>query len=200
MLSLATTSLLLVATTFQWVDAPVSSPDAGVFWADPPSFSELIPSERPAVQVGLPERLRIPSIDVDAEVEHVGLAADGSMGVPEDPDRVAWFQLGPRPGQPGNAAIAGHVDWAGRVRAFWWLSYLDVGDTIEVVTEEGAKYQFAVQWSRWYQAEGAPVEEVFGGSEVPDITLITCGGAFDRQTRQYLSRLVVRAALQPGNP
>ncbi len=44
------------------------------------------------------------------------------------------------------------------------------------------------------------MEEVFGGSEVPDITLITCGGAFDRQTRQYLSRLVVRAALQPGNP
>ncbi len=148
------------------------------------------------MQVALPKRLLIPSLQIDAVVEHVGLTRDGAMGAPSNPDQVAWYRFGPRPGQPGNAAIAGHVDWAGRVRAFWKLKNLGPDDLIVVVAEDGSRYEFAVRWLRWYDAATASVEEVFGSSGDPEITLITCGGQFDRSTRQYLSRLVVRGALR----
>src|SRR6185436_6178865 len=51
---------------------------------------------------GLPVRLIIPSINVDAKIIYVGLAPDGSVGVPAGPDEVAWFGLGPRPGASGS--------------------------------------------------------------------------------------------------
>src|ERR1035437_3088718 len=56
----------------------------------------------------LPIRLKIPKINADAPVEYVGLAPDGSMGVPAGPNNVGWFDLGPRPGNIGSAVIAGH--------------------------------------------------------------------------------------------
>ena len=57
---------------------------------------------------GFPVRLRIPSINVDAPVEYVGLTPDGAMDVPKERANVAWFNLGPRPGENNSAVIAGH--------------------------------------------------------------------------------------------
>ena len=34
---------------------------------------------------------------------------DGAMAVPTDPDDVAWYDLGPGMGVPGNAVFAGHI-------------------------------------------------------------------------------------------
>lgn len=148
------------------------------------------------VAVELPKRVRIPSIGVEAGFEYVGRTADGAMDIPKNPNDVAWYSLGPRPGEPGNAVIAGHVDWGGKTAVFWKLDDLKAGDVVQVVAVDGRVYEFVVQWQRLYDAETAPVSEVFAQSDATEITLITCGGVFDRQTRQYLSRLVVRAVLR----
>ncbi|MGE5620226.1 MAG: class F sortase [Sphingomonadaceae bacterium] len=148
----------------------------------------------PAVE--LPRQIRIPAIGVDAGFEYVGLAADGAMDVPKDGNNVAWYRLGPKPGEPGNAVVAGHVDWGGKTAVFWELGSLKAGDLVEITATDGRKYEYVVQWLRWYDADDAPVEEVFGQSDGYELTLITCGGDFDRRTRQYLKRLVVRATLR----
>lgn len=154
------------------------------------------PIESDVGEVELPKLLRLPAVGIEAAFEYVGLTPEGAMDVPKHPDRVAWYQLGPRPGQSGNAVIAGHVDWAGRVRAFWWLNRLGPGDLVEIIDQNDKSYSFVIQWKRMFNASAAPVQEIFASSTVPEITLITCGGVFDPQTKQYLSRLVVRAALQ----
>lgn len=160
----------------------------------PTSDQEAAKTHEPAVE--LPKRIRIPAISVDTGFEYVGQTADGAMDVPKDPNQVAWYRLGPRPGERGNAVVAGHVDWGGKLAAFWGLSRLKAGDTVEVTGTDDRKYEFTIQWVRWYEATQAPVEEIFGQVGDPEITLITCGGAFDRQTRQYLSRVVVRGVLR----
>ena len=147
--------------------------------------------------VELPRRIKIPAIGVDAAFEYVGIAEDGAMDVPKDPQQVAWYRLGPRPGEPGNAILAGHVDWGGKTAVFWRLADLKAGDTVEIVASDQRKYEFVVQWQRWFDADSAPVEEVFRQSDVPEITMVTCGGVFDTKTRQYRSRVVVRAVLRP---
>ena len=148
----------------------------------------------PAVE--LPKRLMIPAIGVDAGFEFVGLSADGAMDVPKDAAKVAWYRLGPRPGERGNAVVAGHVDWGGKLAVFWALSRRKAGDVVEVTAADDRRYEFVVQWVRWYDASKAPVQEVFAQGDSTEITLITCGGEFDRSTRQYLSRVVVRAVLR----
>lgn len=143
--------------------------------------------------VQLPKRIAIPAIGVDAAFEYVALTAEGAMDVPKDPDKVAWYRLGPRPGEQGNAVVAGHVDWGGKTAVFWKLGDLKPGDVVELVAADERRYQFIVQWQRWYDADKAPIAQLFAQGNSAELTMITCGGVFDHKTRQYLSRLVVRA-------
>ena len=46
----------------------------------------------------LPVRLLIPDLDLDMELDAVGVTPDGQMEVPEDPDRAGWYRHGPAPG------------------------------------------------------------------------------------------------------
>ena len=55
------------------------------------------------------------------------------MDVPKQPDDVAWFDLGFRPGQKGSAVIDGHSGWKdNRPAVFDNLSKLKNGDKIYV--------------------------------------------------------------------
>jgi sortase (surface protein transpeptidase) len=62
----------------------------------------------------------------------------GGMGIPKDITHAAWFNLGPRPGEKGNAVIDGHYGWKNNIPAvFDSLSQLQKGDKIFVDDEKG---------------------------------------------------------------
>ena len=142
----------------------------------------------------LPVRLVIPAINLDATIEHVGLAADGTMATPERPDGVAWYELGVRPGQIGSAVIDGHSGWKdGRAAAFDALYKLHAGDNIYVEDGMGTTVIFIVREIRSYEPT-ADASAVFishaGGRH---LNLITCEGVWDAETKSYSKRLVVFA-------
>jgi hypothetical protein len=162
---------------------PTKAPPANI----PPVTSGAAPRT-----VGLPIRVIIPSIGVDASVEQVGVTADGVMDTPANPWNTAWYALGVRPGQPGNAAIAGHVDYHGiGPVVFWDLNKLSVGAEILVVTDSGQTLRFKVRGSEHYTDGNAPLIDIFGPANTVNLNLITCGGTFDPSTRHYDQRLVV---------
>ncbi len=43
-----------------------------------------------------------------------------------------------------------------------------------------------------------PTQELFRVTGTPTLTLITCGGSFDRSVRHYEDNIVVRAVPLPG--
>ncbi|MDP3901521.1 MAG: class F sortase [bacterium] len=147
-------------------------------------------SERSSV--GLPARIKIPSINVDAPVEYVGLTPDGVMDVPKERADVAWFNLGPRPGENGSAVIAGHYGWKnGKASAFDNLYQLRKGDKIYIEDDKGAIVSFVVRESRKYDPN-ADASDVFGSSdEKAHLNLITCEGVWDKVSKTYSKRLVV---------
>jgi sortase (surface protein transpeptidase) len=145
-------------------------------------------------------RVRIPDIGVDAAMVSVGYDADGAMGAPEGPEEVGWFRYGVAPGQPGNTLLDGHVDWTDRRTGiprggvFWNLARLQTGSLISVEAG-GREYTYAVTEKRryrWDDPDGITVLQPTGDTRV---TLITCGGVFDRRTRNYSMRDVVIAHL-----
>jgi sortase (surface protein transpeptidase) len=149
----------------------------------------------PASLGAVPARIDIPRIGTHAEIVPLGLEADGAtMAAPADPDTVGWFEMGPGVGGQGNMLLDGHVDWDGRLRVFGRLNTLNPGDEIRITDTNGLEKAYAVTWVKLYEAEGAPLEEIFTTASDEQITLITCGGAFDRAARMYVSRWVVRAA------
>jgi sortase (surface protein transpeptidase) len=135
----------------------------------------------------------IPKIGTHAEVVPLGQDDDGTMQAPADPDTVGWYELGVGMGVPGNALLDGHVDWGGRLRVFGLLRQLQPGDAIEVSDENGNQLEYHVDWTRLYEANSAPLDEIFQQRPEQQITLITCGGQFDQSIRMYVSRWVVRA-------
>ncbi len=149
-----------------------------------------LPTEPWGVQ---PSHLSIPALGVEANVAPVNYDKDGLMDVPPDPDLVAWFEYGPGMGVGGNAIFAAHVDWGGVPRVFARLNALETGDAVLIVDQRGRGFQYVVQSNRTYDANSAPVAEIFGQTVEPIITLITCGGRYQAATREYLDRIVVVA-------
>lgn len=141
---------------------------------------------------GLPIRLIIPAISVNAPVEYVGIASDGTMEVPKGPDDVAWFNLGSRPGEGGSAVIAGHSGWKnGTPAVFDNLYLLKKGDKIFSEDEQGKVTTFIVRGTgRYGPKEDASL--VFGlVPGKPHLNLITCEGASGTIFKSYSSRLVI---------
>jgi sortase A len=158
----------------------------------------VLTGQTAAAQVSLdsaqmPVHIAIPVIGMEAPVLPVGLEEDGAMAAPTDPDTVGWYEFGPGIGSPGNAILAGHVDWGGSLRVFGNLRWLLPGDEILVSDAGGNWLTYRVAWSRMVDAEGAPIDEIFAQGSAEELTLITCGGTFDQASRQYLGRLIVRA-------
>lgn len=166
----------------------------------PPTATPAPPTPTPVPRAGLPVRVKIPKIKVDAAVEYVGLAADGAMDVPKDYDNTAWYQLGPRPGEQGNAAVAGHVDSKTGPAVFWNLPKLKAGDEVFVVGDDGVERKFVVRAVASYKRADAPLDRIFGPTTGRQLNLITCdpNSTFNRTTSEYASNVVVYTELVAG--
>ncbi len=154
--------------------------------------------------------LRIPRIGVDAKVGAHTVGRDGLMAAPTGPADVVWYDmglwdgLGGVPGGGQNAVFSGHVDYADPVRyanvtyrgqaVFSQLHLLAQGDIIEV-DYRGQTLRYKVEWRRQVTSEG-PTDwsSIWSSNTGADsITLYTCGGDFNFQTREYADRVIVRA-------
>lgn len=146
---------------------------------------------------GVPKRIIIPKIQIDASVESVGMDAQGRMDVPRFVNETAWYNLGYKPGENGNAVIDGHLDTTtGAPAVFYNLSSLEPGDKITIVDENGKNLNFIVERKEIYAYNQIPMQEVFGANDYPRLNLITCTGWFNQQTKNYSNRVVIYSKLQ----
>lgn len=141
-----------------------------------------------------PTSLKIPAIELEAQVQHLETTENGEMAVPDNIEDVSWFSPGYEPGENGRAVIAGHVDGLEGPAVFWDLSKLQLGDEI-VVQDKDRALKFKVHTMESIPLDLADISKVFGYTSSPELVLITCSGTydFDRGTRE--ERLIVYASL-----
>lgn len=145
-----------------------------------------------SVPQGLPMRLQIPVINVDAVIEDGFITPDGRMDVPEGSKNVAWFALGPHPGQVGSAVIGGHFGITNGVPwVFYDLDKLKVGDKVYVLNDEKDTLAFVVRSIKSFdRTDDATV--VFSSHDgLAHLNLITCEGIWDIAKHVYPQRLVI---------
>ncbi len=139
-------------------------------------------------------RLIIPDADVDAPIVTLGIDGNGVMQSPSNAYDVAWYDFSARPGFGGNAVFSGHVDYHDVGPAvFWELRNLEKDDVIGVLLDDGTAYVYQVTALECLPVGEAPIGEIVGPTPNEVITLITCCGTFNSETRQYDRRLIVRA-------
>lgn len=147
-----------------------------------------------SISPGLPIFLTIPTINIQANIQDLGINSNGEMDVPNNIIDVGWFKLGSRPGEKGSAVIAGHFDGENGKGIFANLNKLKEGDKLYVKDDNGTSFVFIVRESRIY--DPGYVEEVFNSNDSPHLNLITCDGVWDENKKSYNKRLVVFADLE----
>jgi len=178
---------------------PVGTPLVGPTVASAPQLTS----------VGSGDRLVIAKFGVNAPLTYKTVASDGTMPNPNGADDVAYYNFagwpgkGGAPGQGGNSVFAGHVD-SGRTACkngtvpppcqavFWDIGKMSIGDEIEVVIG-GSSYKYRVTSNQPVHAENGDWDSIVSARAQETITLITCGGDFNPQTREYTHRQVVVA-------
>jgi LPXTG-site transpeptidase (sortase) family protein len=143
---------------------------------------------------GLPVSLRIERLGIETEVVQAGIVEDaqGNEVWETVPFVAAHYRATGLVGTRGNPVISGHVVTLYEGNVFSNLFQVDFGDRIEVSTENGGKFLYRVADIKLVNPTDIHVM-----APTPDasLTLITCGGEFDRLTQSFSKRLVVVAKL-----
>lgn len=126
-------------------------------------------------------------------VEAVGVDPSGRMNTPQNFWNAGWYKGGPVPGAPGDAVIEGHAGYPNGPLVFGRLHLLRPGDRIVVVLADGSRRLFLVDsMAIWPAGTGPPgMGEPYGA---PRLTLITCSGPFEDNSKTYYDRLAVEAS------
>jgi hypothetical protein len=75
------------------------------------------------------------------------------------------------------------------------VSALLPGDTVEVDRADGSTAVFLVDRVEEHDKDAFPSDAVYGDLDHAGLRLITCGGAFDRETGDYVDNVIVFAHL-----
>ncbi|GIH23820.1 class F sortase [Acrocarpospora phusangensis] len=150
----------------------------------------------PPVRHAEPVAVSIPAIGVRSALERLRLDAAGVMVPPVDAAVAGWYAAGVRPGDPGPAVIAGHLDSRTGPGVFARLGRLKRGDAVHVELADGRRVRFLVDDVRAYPKAEFPTHAVYGPTFGPQLRLITCGGMFDRGRGHYPDNVIAFAS--PG--
>jgi LPXTG-site transpeptidase (sortase) family protein len=171
-----------------------SSPELAPAPGETPSLPRFTVGQQSSASGRVPTSLRIPAIGQEADIIPAGVESNGQMEVPDTVRDVAWYEYGPAPGEPGSAVLAAHVDLAGQgPGVFFELRELDPGNVIYVGFDDGSTEAYRVEARTIYEKQDLPTEAIFSRQGSPVLTLITCGGEFNRSIRRYDSNVVVYA-------
>jgi LPXTG-site transpeptidase (sortase) family protein len=159
--------------------------------ADAPDRAEA------AVPGGYAVRLVISSIQLDTQVTQGGIIQD-SNGDPQWETvpfiAVHYGDLTSLLGKAGNAVISGHVVTLSEGNVFRLLYKVEIDDEVQVWDQLDREHDYHV-----VDVKLVPPTDVSVMAPTSDetLTLITCGGSFDRIRREFSDRLIVTAKPLP---
>lgn len=188
-------------------DAPVSSqrnllPETPQRLPSVASAAEA-PRYRPS-PVGLPVRIRIPTLNVDGPITEVSLRAVESDGethyqwqVPSG-YKAGWHENSARLGKPGNTVLNGHHNIYGEI--FRDLVTLEEGDQIILHDATQKTFVYEVTETELFEEQGQPLSvrlenaKWIEPTEDERVTLVTCWPYTDNTHRVVIvARPVNRA-------
>jgi len=194
-----------------------TSLDHGGLQTAQPTAEATIDLARPTTEaghlesIGSGDRFVVQKLNINAPLTYRKVPPTGVMPNPDGPDDVAYYDfsgfpnLGGGPGLGGNSVLAGHVDSGTKAckngtvpppctAVLWDLNGLKVGDEIELqVSGKSFKYKVSSNQPVSASLNDGTWDRIVSSTAKESLTIITCGGDFNRETREYTNRQVVTA-------
>jgi LPXTG-site transpeptidase (sortase) family protein len=147
---------------------------------------------------GLPKKIIIEALGIDADLVIVGVGEDKTLESPKEWNKAGWYKGSSKPGEPGNLLINAHYDDNyGRPATFWKLKNAKVDDKVSILDSYARTFNYRVTNIYYIEIDDPEREKVFKPYKegFPVMTLITCGGVWSYNDGTYQKRLVVNAEL-----
>lgn len=165
-----------------------------------PKVRASLPPASSALQLAgsRPVRLEIPALGISSSLTDLGLNPDGTVQVPplDNVGQAGWYRYSATPGVHGSSVVLGHIDSAAAGRGvFYYLATLRPGDEVDVRLADGITAVFRVDRVAEYPKSSFPTQAVYGNTAYSSLKLVTCGGAFDPSTGNYLDNIIAFTTL-----
>ena len=143
---------------------------------------------------GIPLRLIIPRIHMDANIEAVQKINGGFLKAPESALDAGWYSESSRmmEGEKGTAVIDGVVNWRyGATAMFADLHFLEAGDEVSVLNDKGETISFVVREVKAFDPKGDTAEIFTRFDGKAHLNLVTLDGAWRRASKSFAPQIVV---------
>jgi hypothetical protein len=146
-----------------------------------------------------PRAVSLPSISATACLQELGIdQKHDAIAVPNNVNLAGWYIYSAVPGDEGVSIIDGHVSGRYAPGIFKNLAKVHMGDTVNIEFGDMSKRSFEVVSVDNYSVDQALSEQYKKLNGVDrQLTLITCGGNFDKSEQEYEERTIVRAKFIP---
>lgn len=143
-----------------------------------------------------PVQIKIPSANIDAAIERVGVDVEGKMQAPTTPKIVSWYQFGGVPGDNGNVVLSGHKDSTFGPGVFYTLENIKPGNPITVMDAKENTFTYYAKNVSILNAAYLPIDDIFSDQKKEkNLYLITCAGRFDIFKKSYDERVLIKAQI-----
>ena len=144
-----------------------------------------------------PYKVELPTMGRVQPIVRVGIDKDRRMVVPKNARDVAWLDQGPIPGRTRNVVLAGHINYSGQRGSFEGIGQMKKREDIYLVLKNGKKMHFKVAWVCTFPRDTKHAAQIMGNTSVTSVTLVSCGGTYDRSAGTHDKRIVVRGEIYP---
>lgn len=143
-----------------------------------------------------PRKIEISSIGVSGCIHKVGIDQNSSVAAPANLHLAGWYVNSPAPGKKGVSLIDGHVQGRYADGIFKNLEKMRVGDITRIQLGDHSWREFEVVDLKSYPLNEVADKMLLQIDGVDSqLTLVTCGGKFDKQSNNYSERVIVRGKL-----
>ncbi|NKX49029.1 class F sortase [Arthrobacter deserti] len=141
-----------------------------------------------------PRFLAVEGTSIAVAVVPVGVTADQAMEIPDAFNQAGWYRHGAAPGaRRGTAVIAAHVDTLTDLAPFSQLQHLRPGTSVTIERRRGAPLRYRVGEVEFMAKDAFDAAELFRRDGPHQLKLVTCGGRWLDDRRDYSDNVVVTA-------
>jgi hypothetical protein len=150
-----------------------------------------------AAALPAPTSLTVAGTTINMTVLPVGVSPGGAMEIPEPFDQAGWYRFGPAPGaDAGTAVIAGHIDTTSEQAPFSQLMTLTAGTAIQVGRLDAPPLVYRVVSVGLMAKDRFDGDSLFRRSGPHELKVVTCGGRWLDEARDYSDNVIVTAVLE----
>lgn len=173
---------------------PYPAPQPVTTSTDHPSEKKPVISDDYTVPANQPRLIKIPSLDITAYVQPVGIDEKNAIAAPNNIYFAGWYTGSVVPGESGVSIVDGHAGGRYEDGVFRHIATLTEGETLDIQMGDLSWRHFAVVSNDTHELADAAAALFKDYSDVTrELHLITCDGTFDDNTQTYDQRTIVVA-------